>query len=566
MTVPPVPTGAADDRPEVTALEAELVLSVVQSIAHEMAVTVANCAISQVVRDSLDFSTAVFDAAGNAVAQGLSIPLHLGAMPTALQHVLDEFGSTVRPGDVYLLNDPDQGGMHLPDIFMFRPVFADDAATTRSGPFLWLGCVAHHADVGGRFPGGNAVDGRHIFEEGLQLPPMLVVRDGVFDPNVRRIIERNVRIPFVVWTDLTAQLAALASAETRSLELVARFGTDKVVASIALAAQRTHTHVRSLVASLPDGTWSFTDHIDGDMDGIPADLDITCTLTIEGDEAVFDFAGSSAQVPVAINSTASFTRAAVFTAFIAAFDSPELQLNQGLYEALSIRVPGGTILAGRRPAPRAARGITGFRTIDCVLGVLAQVVPDRVMAAGDGGATMLSVGIEERDGAARVMVDFLCSAWGARPSADGLDGASALGANLANVPIEELEALYPLRYRTYGFVADSGGDGRYRGGLASIREFEFVGDRGELSIRSDRRHSPPYGLFGGASGAASGTWINPETAASELLPTKGTWTIRQGDVVRHVTAGGGGYGPPAERDPADRRRDLDLGKTSGTPA
>jgi N-methylhydantoinase B len=539
-------------------MERQVVLNGLRSIAHEMAVTVANCAISQVVRDSLDFSTAVFDGQGRAVAQGLSIPLHLGAMPTALEAVRARFGEAPRPGDVYLLNDPDQGGMHLPDVFAFRPVFAD----LDREPALWLGCVAHHADIGGRFPGGNAVDGTHIFEEGLQIPPMRVVRGGVFDENVRRIIERNVRLPAVVWTDLSAQLAALTQAEVRCAQLIEKVGSERIDASVAWAVDRTHAYVDEVVGGLPSGSWTFTDHIDGDFPGLEADLAITCRLTISGGRATFDFTGSSGQVPVAINATESFTKAAVFTAFLAVFDAPEMELNQGLYDALEIVVPEATILAGRRPAPRAARGITGFRTIDAVLGVLAQVVPERVMAAGDGGATMISVGLDEPDGSSKVLVDFLCGAWGGRPQADGLDGASALGANLANVPIEEIEAAFPVRFLQYGLVADSGGEGRHRGGLGSIREFQFLADNGVLSIRSDRRRHPPYGLAGGGPGAASGNWLNPDTDAV-VLSSKGTWAIKYGDVVRHVTAGGGGYGPSEERDPNARQQDEIQGKVTG---
>lgn len=545
---PPVSRAAGN------ALEREVVLNGLRSIAHEMAVTVANCAISQVVRDSLDFSTAVFDGEGRTVAQGLSIPLHLGAMPAALEHVRSQFD---RPesGSVFMLNDPDQGGMHLPDIFVFRPVFDEEG----SSPVLWLGCVAHHSDIGGRFPGGNAVDGTHIYEEGLQLPPMQVVSRGTFDRNVRKIIERNVRLPATVWTDLSAQMAALTQAEDRCRTLLRRHGVGAVQAAVDAAVARTRTYVERLVAELPDGSWTFEDHIDGDLTGLDGDLRIRCRLSIEGSRAVFDFTGSSSQVPVAINSTESFTRAAVLTAFLAVFDAPELDLNQGLYDAIEVSIPGGTILAGRRPAPRAARGITGFRAIDAVIGVLADVVPEKVMAAGDGGATMMSLGIEDEDGSSRVMVDFLCGAWGGRRTADGLDGASALGANLANVPIEEIEALFPVRFRRYGFVPGTGGDGRHRGGLASIREFEFLGERAVLSIRSDRRFHPPYGLRGGRAGAPSTNVLNPDTEAV-MLPTKGTWTINCGDVVRHITAGGGGYGPPEERAIEHRIRDRQEGK------
>ena len=543
------------------ALDREVILKGLKSVAHEMAVTVANCAISQVVRDSLDFSTAVFDSQGRTVAQGLSIPLHLGAMPAALREVRDSLQAPAARGDVFLLNDPDRGGMHLPDVFVFRPVFLPGDVD----PVLWVGCVAHHADIGGRFPGGNAVDGTHIYEEGLQLPPMRVVRDGVFDPNVRSILERNVRLPAVVWTDLSAQLAALTQAERRCLELLERHGRARVDEAVQWAVDRTFAHVRGIIETLPDGTWSFVDHIDGDMASLGSDLSISCRLTVDGANAIFDFAGSSAQVAVAINATESFTKAAVFTAFLATFDAPEMELNQGLYDALDIRVPAGTILSGRRPAPRAARGITGFRTVDAVLGVLAQVVPERVMAAGDGGATMISVGVDDPDGSSKVMVDFLCGAWGGRSDADGLDGASALGANLANVPIEEVEANFPVRFRRYGFVPDSGGEGRHRGGLASIREFEFLDVTGVLSIRSDRRRYPPYGLLGGEPGAPSGNWLNPDTDPI-ILPTKGTWTLKRGDVVRHVTAGGGGYGRAPERAPRARQRDVLEGKVTAEDA
>jgi N-methylhydantoinase B len=184
------------------------------------------------------------------------------------------------------------------------------------------------------------------------------------------------------------------------------------------------------------------------------------------------------------------------------------------------------------------------------------------MAAGDGGATMISVGLDEPDGSSKVLVDFLCGAWGGRPQADGLDGASALGANLANVPIEEIEAAFPVRFLQYGLVADSGGEGRHRGGLGSIREFQFLADNGVLSIRSDRRRHPPYGLAGGGPGAASGNWLNPDTDAV-VLSSKGTWAIKYGDVVRHVTAGGGGFGPSEERDPNARQQDEIQGKVTG---
>lgn len=534
----------------------EVIKNALLSLANEMAVVVVRTAHSQVVRDSLDFSTAVFDADGRVVAQGLAIPLHLGAMPEALAQLREAYSGRIEKGDVYLLNDPDQGGMHLPDLFMFAPVVVDGEV------FAWLGCVAHHADVGGRVAGSNAVDSTEIYQEGLQIPILKLYDAGVENETLSAIIRRNVRLPTVVTGDLAAQLSSLSVGERGMLALVTTYGIEGLRFAFDVILDHTERIVRDSIREIPDGVYEFEDYIDDDGFG-SGSIRIVAKVEISGDMLTVDFAGTNSQVRSALNATESFAKAAVYTAFLCFVSSGEVLNNDGLYRSILVYVPEGTILNPRRPAPRAARGLTGFRVIDAVLGALHKAMPERGIAAGEGGPTMISIGMTDPDGTSRVMVDFVCGGWGARPGLDGLDGASPLGANLSNVPVEQIELEYPIRVVRYGFLANTGGPGKFRGGLSVEREFVFLGDLGVLSVRSDRRDHPPYGLDGGLPGSPSANVLNPGTHEEALLPTKFTREIRSGDTFRHVTAGGGGLGLRNERTNESIERDMKEGKTTG---
>ena len=536
---------------QTTALRDPITFEVVKNafiaLADELAITVVRTAHSQVVRDSMDFSTAICDARGRVVAQGLGIPLHLGAIPDAMDALLNRFEGDIGPGDVFAFNDPDEGGMHLPDIFVIKPVFAREELVG------YAACVAHHADIGGRMPGGNAVDSTEIFQEGLQIPLLKLYDGGQLNETLMTLLMRNVRIPAVVRGDLDAQLAACHTGEAGLLELVDRYTAAGVSALADEILDYTEGLVRAEIIRIPDGEYTFQDHIDDDGFG-SGPIPIRVTLTISGEDLTADFTGTSPQVRSALNATPSFAKAAVYAGLKCVLPS-DLPSNAGFQRPVSVRIPEGSILRPRRPAPRAARGLTGFRTLDAVLGALAQAVPDRVAAAGEGGATMIAIGGTHADGEAFVFVDFMCGGWGARPDRDGIDGISALAANLANVPVEEIEFDQPVRVRRYGFLPDTGGPGRWRGCLSVVREFEFLEERGQLQVRSDRRDHLPYGLAGGRPGTPSSNVLDPDGEA-RLLPTNTTTDIRQGEMFRHTTAGGGGHGDPAERAPAHVLADV----------
>ncbi len=548
------PTPAA---PATDAFTAEVVRATLRSLADEMAVTVLRTAHSEVVRDTMDFSTALFDGRGRLIAQGLTLTLHLGAMPAALDHLRERFADDIHPGDVFILNDPDQGGMHLPDIFVFRPVFLDAQLVA------FAGCVAHHVDVGGRRPGSNAPDSTEIFQEGLQIPLLKLYDRGVPNETLFSIIERNVRPPRVVLGDLRAQLAACHLAAHGIEALARRHGAEALDHYVDGMLDHAEQVARERIGALRDGHYSFVDHIDDDGFG-SGPIELRAELEVAGDQITVDLRGCAPQVRSALNSTASFTRAAVYAALFGALGAPEELSNEGLYRPVTILTTPGTIVDGVRPAPRAARALTGFRVIDLVLGALHDAAPDRVPAAGEGGVTMLSLSEapSQPGGRSSVFVEFIAGSWGGTARGDGLDSTSPLGGNVSNVPVETIELHHPIRVERYGFVADTGGAGRHRGGLAIERQMRFLGEHGMLQIRSDRRAFPPYGLDGGVPGSPSSNVLNPDGPAPETLPTKFSRPVERGDVIRHVTAGGGGFGPAAERDPQRVRDDLRDGKVS----
>jgi N-methylhydantoinase B len=532
----------------------EVVRNGLSHLADEMAITVVRTAHSQVVRESMDFSTGLCDARGRLIAQGLCVPMHLGAIPDAIEALLRKYQGDVKPGDVFIMNDPDDGGMHLPDVFVFKPVFREERLLG------FAACVAHYPDIGGRTAGGNAVDSTEIFQEGLQIPILKLFDRGRRDRSLFEIIARNVRIPEVVLGDLDAQLAACHSGEQGMLALAERYGIERCEGLINEVLDYTERRVRAEIAAIPDGRYGFADYIDEDGFG-NGPIRINVTLEVKGDNLVADFDGTSPQVKSALNATMSYTKSAVYTSLKCVM-SEDILSNEGFFRPIRVTAPAGTIANPLRPAPRAARGLTGFRMIDAVFGALHRAMPDRVPAAGEGGVTMIAFGGQLPDRRPFVFVDFSGAGWGARPDRDGVDGTSCIEGNLSNVPVEEIELNQPLRVEQYGFVPDTGGPGKWRGCLSIVREFRFTADEGVMHIRSDRRKHMPYGLAGGKDGTPSWNIFNPGTPREEILPTHVTREVRRGDVLRHITGGGGGYGDPLQRDHDLIRREVEEGKFS----
>lgn len=534
-------------------LQFESLRTELQGLADEIAIRFAKSSFSPVIRDYLDYSTAICDGHGRMVAQGFSLPLHLGAIPRAMRTVLSAYPHGLRTGDVAIFNDPYAGGMHLPDIFMVAPAAVGE---TLIGHVV---IVAHHADIGGRVPGGSAADSREIFEEGLRLPPVLLQRAGRIDRQVEAIIKANVRLPNLVWNDLEAQLAGCVSGSRALEDLVVRQASGTFTRQLEALRCYSRERLEAVIGSWPDGTYRFEDW--EDHDGITARrVPLRVAVTIEGSRIAFDFTGTSPQVPGAINATLSFTESACYAA-VRALCAEDIPVNAGFFEPIAVHAPEGTITNARFPAAVAARGVIGYRIIETIYGALSAALPDRVPAAGDGGITGIRFGGYREDGARFQLNDIMCSAWGARPGLDGVDGAATMAANVANRSIERAEQEDPVRVLAYEFVPDTGGAGTWRGGLAIRRALEFLEVEATLQVRTHRSETPPFGLHGGLPGACSQTHLT-HAGVREKLPGKATLRIERGDVVEHITAGGGGWGDPGQRPHGALEDDLAEGKVT----
>lgn len=520
----------------------ELFRNAILSVADEMALTIFRTTYSGVLRDNMDYSTAVFDAGGNLVAQGLTLPGHLGSMPTGMRAMLDAFGDDIKQGDIYALNDPFRGGMHLPDIFVFKPVFHEGTL------LAFAATISHHTDVGGRVPGSNASDSTEIYQEGLRIPPTKLFDAGRRNETLFSLIEANVRMPARLFGDLRAQLAACHICEVSLGELARHYGASAMHALMTELIDHSERLTRAAISALPDGVFRFHDHIDDDGIDVGKPIPLAVAITKQGDGLRVDWTGTSPQVRGAINNTLSFTKSASYCA-IRSILPANIPNNDGVFRAIEVIAPPGTIANGVLPAACAARGLTGFRMIDCLFGALSQMLPDRVFACSDGGNTGISIGGYYADRQPFIYVDFTAAAWGARPYADGLDGNSNIYANMASQPIEVTESEQPIQITAYEFIQDAMGPGKFRGGAPFRREYRFTAEEAILQVRSDRRDFRPYGLYGGGPGRPSMNYLDPN-GRNQVLPSKLTMTIRQGDVFRHEVAGAGGWGDPLDRDPA----------------
>lgn len=518
----------------------ELIKNQIEMTTDEMTLTVLRTAYSGNVRDGMDFSAAICSADGEMVAQGLCIALHLGSIPDAMRAVLDRFANDCRPGDVFILNDPYMGGMHLPDIFVFSPVFIG------TDLLCYMVVVADHADIGGRVPGGRSVDATEIYQEGLRIPPLKLQDGGRPVEAVWSMIARNVRLPDKVLGDLRSCMAACHTAEGLMKHTVARYGIGAVRDFFQQTLDYSERLAKDTIAQLNPGQYLFEDYLDDSVTS-PEPVVIKLAMEVRRSSLIFDLTGSSAQVPASINSTLSFTKSAVYAAVrtLMPSDTPN---NGGLFRPVEVRAPAGTVVNANEPAPVASRGVTGFRVLDAVLGALAEAAPGRIPAAGEGGVSSFRVGGHDEHGVPFVLFDSVQGTWGGRSDIDGVDGCSNFAANATNVPVEVVEAEYPLRVICYEFRTDSGGPGRFRGGLGLRREWELLAPEALITMRADRSRFRPWGLAGGQPGAASHNFLIVDGRRREL-PSKIHRRVRRGERFLHEQAAGGGYGDPMERNP-----------------
>ncbi|MCC6531454.1 MAG: hydantoinase B/oxoprolinase family protein [Burkholderiales bacterium] len=534
----------------------ELIKNALISICDTMLVMIVRTARSTNIKNTMDFSAAMCDARGQMVAQGLSVPAHLGAIMPALKGCLDHFGDDIHDGDILCSNDPYAGCSHLNDIFMFRPVFMD-------GERVAVLClIMHHTDLGGRVPGGNAADSGEIFQEGLIVPPSKICEAGKLNTTLLRIFESNTRMPERMMGDIYAQIAALNNAEKELKKFASGTGVGPLQRYMADLIDYTERLTRAKIAELPDGQTEFTDW--NDDDGVSADpVKFHVTLTKRGDEFIVDFTGTSAQGKGALHTNYAFTASCTYAALRCVIEG-DIPNNAGFYKPIKVIAPAGTFVNVQYPAALGARGQGGYRVRSTVLGALTKLLPHVGTAcAGGSEFAIVFAGYRGEEKRPYLHLEFHnCSGQGGGPDRDGQDGGPYAIGNLANVPVELLEAENPVLVEQYAFIPDSAGAGKYRGSLGIARQYRILAEESTVNLRSDRHLHACWGIFDGKPGAMARSLVNPGTLREELTPSKFVRTMRRGEVFRGEMAASGGYGDPYARDPAAVLEDVRQEKVS----
>ncbi|GBD49872.1 hydantoinase B/oxoprolinase family protein [Methylopila sp. Yamaguchi] len=533
----------------------ELLKNALVTTADNALVMVMRTARTSNVKNSMDFSAAVCDGRGRLVAQGVAVPVHLGVVMPALEACLAHFGDDVREGDVLASNDPYSGCSHLNDIFTFKPVFVDGQRVA------FVSLILHHSDLGGRVPGGNAADSMEIFEEGLRIPPLKIVEGGAINQTLMRIIEFNTRVPDRVMGDVRAQLAALDQSAAEVEKLARSWRPDVLAAYLDDLIDYAEKLTRSELAQLPDGVVEFEEWNDDDGVG-NGPIRIHLKLTKSGDTIEADFSGTDDDLGGAVHCNRAFTVSCAYAA-IRTVLSAGIPNNAGLYRPITVKTRPGTFVDVSFPAAVGSRGQVGFRLRSIVLGALATLLPGRLPACAGGSEFAIAASGRGSDGRRFLHLEFHNNTGlGANPDSDGQDAGPYCIGNLANVPVELIEAETPIVVDEYGFLPDTGGPGRFRGALGLVRQYRFLTDDVQVQVRADRFKSRPWGLFGGGPGSSASNTLNPGTERQAALPSKFTRRFNAGDVLRVEMAGAGGYGAPSERDPEAVRLDLLRGKIS----
>jgi N-methylhydantoinase B len=530
-------------------VELEILRNALTATAAEMDVTIWRTSRSTVVRELLDYSTAVFDAAGHNVAQSARIPQHLNSMGAGLQTVLRDFLPLEGwgEGDVVMTNDPYCGGQHIPDILAFRPVFADGR---RVGI---VGTLCHHLDMGGIAAGSYGATATEVFQEGLRIPPLRLVRGGVLNAEVLAVMRQNVRRPDMLWGDLQAQMASLAVGEANLRRLCARYGADRMVAACAQILDGSERAMRAMIGRIPDGTYEFEDMIDDD--GLSdAPIRIHAAITVAGEEMVVDLSGCGPQALGPVNATLASSGSAVMYAVMACADQP-IPANAGCARPVRVVAPEGLIVNARHPAPVANRIVVSHRLATTLLGALHKAVPGRIPAAYYGASYVCTFQTIAGAAARSVLVEIEVGGGGAHPLQDGPSAYSHGMHNNANIPVEMIESEVPLTVTEYALLPDSGGAGRRRGGLGLVREWRVDCEEAVFTANLERFKSRPYGLDGGLPGAPGRLLLIRDGQETTLASKVGNLRLRRGDRVRLETSGGGGFGPPGERSAAETAAD-----------
>ncbi len=532
-------TNTTDD--QIDPITLEVLRNQFESAAEEMGQTLIRGAYSPNIKERRDCSTALFDASGRMIAQAEHIPVHLGAMPQAVDAVK---AYDPEPGDVFVLNDPFSGGTHLPDVTMVSPLAPDGEIVG------YAVSRAHHADVGGMTPGSMPAGAREIYQEGLRIPPTRLVENGEVREDVRSLVLANVRNPSERKADFRAQLAANERAEVRLASLFDEHGRETVIDGFDALIEYSRERIAREIEALPDGTYKARDVLEGD--GLTdEDIEIAVTVTIDGDTIDVDFTGTADQVSGNLNAPIAVAMSAVYFVVRCVTD-PEIPPNHGCYEPVTVEAPNGSLLNPEPPAAVVGGNVeTSQRVTDVVFTALAAAAPGRVPAQSQGTMNNLTIGA--RDGSF-TYYETIGGGFGARANKDGIDGVQVGMTNTLNTPIESIETEYPLRVERYAFRPNSGGRGQFRGGLGIERTVTVERDA-TISLLTERRRHAPKGVDGGKNGGLGANLID-----GEPVPAKTTVDVEAGTTVTVRTPGGGGHGDPNDRNEKARAADHADGK------
>jgi N-methylhydantoinase B len=544
-------------------VELEVFKNLYHSIAEEMGAALRRTSFSPNIKERRDYSCAVFDSKGQVVAMGDHMPVHLGSMPMSVAAAVEQ--CELAPGDVVMLNDPFRGGTHLPDITLVMPVYIScgDGARPRPGgaksrrhttPDFYVASRAHHSDVGGTYPGSMGPC-REIYQEGIRIPPVKIMRGGKLVADVLALLLSNVRTPDEREGDLGAQIAACQTGAQRLREICDRYGTDRARRAAAELLVYSEEMMRAFLRTIPPGHYQAEDFLDDDgVEDKPVRIAVTIHVArIKKSskkppaQVTIDFTGSDPQVQGAINAVEAITYSACFYVFRCLLRD-DVPATSGLMRPIRVIAPSGTVVNARPPAAVAGGNVeTSQRIVDVLLKALAQAIPGRIPAAASGTMNNLTIGgIDLRLGDARTGEPFayyetIAGGMGARPTKDGVSGVHTHMTNSLNTPAEALEYAYPIRLRQYSFRSKSGGAGLHTGGDGIVREIEVLTDA-QVTLLADRRSRGPYGLSGGADGAAGLTVIIRRDGSQETIPGKTSVRLCSGERVRIESPGGGGWG------------------------
>ncbi len=564
-------------------VEVEIFKNIYHSIAEEMGAALRRTAFSPNIKERRDYSCAIFDSGGEVIAMGDHMPVHLGSMPMSVRAAIDNFEPG--PGDVIMLNDPFRGGTHLPDITLVAPVYigpkqrGQDALATagedpgptgrglrarkRGGsPDFYVASRAHHADVGGTYPGSMGLC-REIYQEGLRIPPVRIMRAGKMVRDVLALLLNNVRTPDEREGDLGAQIAACHTGAERLREVCQRYGRQRAKRAAQELLEYSEQMMRAFLTRVPRGTYQAEDFMDGDgISQRPVKISVAVRFaglrgraarghTI-GDLVTVDFTGTDPQVEGSINAVEAITYSACFYVFrcLLAEDVPA---TSGLMRPIRVVAPSGTVVNARPPAAVAGGNVeTSQRIVDVLLRALAQAIPEQIPAAASGTMNNLTIGgIDPRTGDPFAYYETIAGGMGARPTKPGISGVHTHMTNSLNTPAEALEFSYPLRVRQYSLRRGSGGGGKHRGGNGIVREIEVLTDA-EVTLLADRRFRGPWGLNGGQEGTPGKTCVIRLDGTVEELPGKFNIRLNKGERIRIQTPGGGGWGTQVRSPKNDR--------------